>query len=151
MKVSKATAYALHAMMYMVRHRTQLPVTAESIAKAEGIPCGYLSKILQQLARAGFLKGVRKNKRGYEFARPPEEISVLELVEVVEGGPTFSNCLFKHCECGGTTDSCHIYAQWFEAMEKMRKLLGETNLVAATWNHPEHRFVDSFAMGDSSK
>ena len=151
MKVSKATAYALHAMMYMVRHRTQLPVTAESIAKAEGIPCGYLSKILQQLAGAGFLKGVRKSKRGYAFARPPEEISVLELVDLVEGGPKFRDCLFRHCECAGTTENCPIYAQWFEAMSAMRKLLQETNLVTATWDHPEHRFDEPFTRDNSSK
>ncbi len=54
MKVSKASAYGLHALMYMVRHLTQLPATVETMAQAEGIPTGYLGRILQQLARAGW-------------------------------------------------------------------------------------------------
>ncbi len=56
MKISKATAYSLHAMMYMVRHVTQLPATTNTIAKAEGIPVGYLAKIFQKLVKAGLVK-----------------------------------------------------------------------------------------------
>ncbi len=140
MKVSKAAAYAMHALMYMVRHITQLPVTTAVIAKAEGIPPGYLAKIFQQLVRARFVRAVRGKKRGYVFARPPEEISLLELFEVIEHGPLFDDCLLKHCRCGGTLDNCCIYAQWHGATRKINKLLEETSVVTAAWNHPEHRF-----------
>ena len=149
MKVSKATAYALHAMMHMVRHRTQLPVAASSIAKAEGIPGAYLAKILQQLAKAGFLRSVRKHKRGYEFARPPETISLLELIEVMEGELELTDCLFNHCNCGGTPENCLIYAQWLEATKQMRKLLADTSIVASTWSHPEHRFDSAGTLDDA--
>ncbi len=150
MKVTKATAYALHAMMHMVRHRTQLPVTTSEIAKAEGIPSGYLSKIFQKLTKAGLVKAVRGKKRGYVFVRQPEEVSMLELFEVMEGGPLFSDCLLRHCDCGGTTKNCHIYAKWITATNKINQLLQETDLVAASWNHPEHRF-NSLPESETSK
>ncbi len=140
MKVTKATPYALHALMYMVRHRTQLPVTTSTIAKAEGIPAGYLSKIFQRLVKARFVRSVRGQKRGYVFARPPEEISLLELLEFIEGGPLFDDCLLRHCECGGTPENCRIYAQWVSATRKINRLFAETSIVTAAWNHPEHRF-----------
>ncbi len=140
MKISHATAYALHAVMYMVRHITQLPVTTGTIAKAEGIPAGYLAKIFRRLVKARLVKSVRGRKRGYVFARTPEEISLLELFEVVEGGPLFEDCLLRHCECGGTSENCCIYAQWVSATRKINKLLEETSLASAAWNHPEHRF-----------
>ena len=140
MKVSQATAYALHAMMYMVRHITQLPATTGTIAKAEGIPAGYLAKIFRRLVKARLVKSVRGRKRGYVFARPPEEISLLELFEVVEGGPLFEDCLLRHCDCGGTPENCCIYAQWISATRKINKLLEETSVANAAWNHPEHRF-----------
>lgn len=140
MKVSKATAYALHALMYMVRHITQLPATTNTIAKAEGIPPGYLAKIFQQLVKAGFVKAVRSGSRGYVFAKSPEEISLLELFELIEGEPLFDDCLLRHCECGGTPDNCCIYAKWVSATKKINQLLAETSLVTAAWNHPEHRF-----------
>jgi Rrf2 family protein len=140
MKVNQAVGYALHALMYMVRHTTQLPVTTSTIAKAEGIPPGYLSKIFQRLVKARFVRSVKGRKRGYVFAKPPEEINLLELFEVIEGGPLFDDCFLKHCECGGTPENCYIYARWFSATRKINQLLAETSVVTAAWNHPQHRF-----------
>jgi Rrf2 family protein len=140
MKISQAGAYALHALMYMVRHITQLPVTTATIAKAEGIPSGYLAKVFQRLVKARIVRSVRGRRRGYVFARPPEEINLLELFEIIEGGPLFAECLLKHCECGGTPDNCRIYAHWLSATKRINQLLAETSLVEAAWNHPEHRF-----------
>ncbi len=140
MKISQATGYALHAMIYMVRHITQLPVTTSTIAKAEGIPPGYLAKIFQRLVKAHLVRSVRGQKRGYVFARPPEEINLLELFEIIEGGPLFEDCLLRHCECGGTPENCDIYAQWFSATRKINQLLAETSVATIAWNHPQHRF-----------
>ncbi|MFB0552786.1 MAG: Rrf2 family transcriptional regulator [Phycisphaerae bacterium] len=140
MKVTKATAYALHALMYMVRHITQLPVTTDTIAKGEGIPPGYLAKIFQRLTKARLVKGVKGRKRGHVFARPPEEISLLEIIEVIEGKSLFDDCPLNHCECGGTPENCCIFAQWVRATKKINELFEETSLASVAWNHPEHRF-----------
>jgi Rrf2 family protein len=140
MKVSKASAYSLHALMYMVRHSTQLPATTNTIAKAEGIPPGYLAKIFQQLVKAGHVKAVKGKNKGYIFAKSPEEISLLELLEVIEGQSLFDDCLLRHCECAGTPENCCIFAKWLNATKKIKQLFAETSLVTATWNHPEHRF-----------
>jgi Rrf2 family protein len=140
MKISQASAYAMHALMYMVRHVTQLPATSRTIAKAEGIPPGYLSKVLQQLVKASFIRSVRGQERGYVFARPPEEISLLQLVEAIEGQPMFDDCPLRHCDCGGTPQNCRIFSQWVSATDKLKELLEETTIAAAAWTHPEHRF-----------
>ena len=141
MKVKKSTAYALHALMYMARHSTQLPATTAMIAKAEGIPSNYLAKIFQQLAKARFVKAIRGRKRGYIFARPPEEITLLELFEAIEGGPLFDDCFLKHCECGGTPETCRIFSIWTDATREIKKELKDTSVAAATWSHPAHRFL----------
>lgn len=140
MKISQAAAYALHAAMYMVRHITQLPATTATIAKAEGIPPGYLAKIFQRLAKARIVRSVKGHKRGYVFARPPQEISLLELFEVMEDGPLFGDCLLRHCECSGMPENCCIYAHWISATKQINKLLSETSVAEAAWNHPQHRF-----------
>jgi Rrf2 family protein len=141
MKVKKSAAYALHALMYMVRHSTQLPATTAMIAKAEGIPSNYLAKIFQQLVKAHFVKAVKGKNRGYVFARAPEEISLLELFEVMEGSPLFDDCFLRHCECGGTEENCRIFSVWVNATKQVKDILEETTVAAATWNHPEHRFL----------
>jgi len=140
MKVSRTSAYGLHALMYMVRHTTQLPATAETIAKAEGIPRESLTKTFQGLTRAGFIQFVRGARSGYVFVRPPSEITLLELFETLDGEPLFDDCPLRHCECGGTPENCCIFARWVSATKRIKQLFEETSIVTAAWNHPEHLF-----------
>ena len=139
MKIKKSSAYALHALMYMVRHSTQLPATTAIIAKAEGIPPDYLAKIFQKLVKTHFIKAVKN--RGYIFAKSPKEISLLELFEAIEGSPLFDDCFLRHCECGGTKENCRIFSVWANATKRIKELLEETTVATAAWNHPEHRFL----------
>ncbi len=150
MKVKQATAYALHAMMYMVRHMTQLPATVETIARAEGIPSKYLAKIFRQLAGAGLITAASHRRKGYIFARDPEDISILELFEVIEGGPLFEDCFMRHCQCGGTHENCGIYSAWHKAMSQVADYLAETNLVTAAWTHPPHSFDELPSDSDTT-
>ena len=130
----------------MVRHITQLPVTTNTIAKGEGIPPGYLAKIFQKLTKAQIIKGFKGRKKGYTFARPPEGISLLEVINVIEDGPLFDDCPIRHCQCGGTPQNCHIYSQWINATRKINDLFEQTSLAAVAWNHPDHRF---YSLPDS--
>ncbi len=141
MKVTISAAYALHALMYMVRHSTQLPATTNTIAKAEGIPAAYLGKIFQKLVKGRFVRAMKGRNKGYVFARPPEEISLLELFESMEGGSLFDDCFLRHCECGGTPENCRIFSIWANATIRIKKSLEETSVATAAWNHPEHRFL----------
>lgn len=149
MKLSQTTAYGLHALMYMARHVTQLPETAETIAKAEGIPLRDLAKVLQRLAQAGFIQTVQGDRRGYVFARSPERISLLELFETIEGGPLLEGCPLEHHRCGGTPESCYILRQWAGATAAVRERLAQTSVDAAAWNHPDHRFGVQPKTGDT--
>jgi len=142
MKIKRSSAYALHALMYMTRYGTQLPVPVETIAKAEGIPLDCLVKVLQQLDKAHFLKATRGRKSGFIFARPPEEINLLELFESIDGSPLFDDCPFRHCECAGTKENCRIFSVWINATRRIKELLEETTVAEAARNHPEHRFLN---------
>jgi DNA-binding IscR family transcriptional regulator len=91
--------------------------------------------------KANFVKAVTGRKKGYIFVRSPEEINLLELFEIIEGGPLFDDCFLKHCECGGTLENCCIFAIWHNTTRQINKLLKETTIAAATWSHPQHRFL----------
>jgi Rrf2 family protein len=119
---------------------TQLPVTCKTVAAAEGMPQEYLAKVLQRLVKAGFIKAAKGPKRGYVFAVPPEEIHLSSLFASTEDEPLFGDCPLRYCVCGGTSENCHIYAQWLVATREFRRLLEETSVAAAAWHHPEHRF-----------
>lgn len=149
MKLKKATSYALHALMYMTRHLTQLPVNLETISKAEGIPQSYLSRIFKKLITAGIVELSKQKGKGYNFVNPPGSTNLLELFEMMEGGGMFEDCFMKHCKCGGTPENCYIYAAWKRSTNEMAVLLKKTSLVDAAWNHPEHRFNELPMRGGS--
>lgn len=138
MKTKRMTSYALHAVAYMSKHITQLPVTAEVIAKFEGISPGYMSKIFKRLCETNILRH-DEGGGGYVFARDPHEISMLELLEAMEGYAMFDECFMKHCDCKGTTKNCSIFACWQQSTRQIKKHLSETSIDQAAWHHPEHK------------
>ncbi|MDH4203212.1 MAG: Rrf2 family transcriptional regulator [Phycisphaerae bacterium] len=140
MKIKQANSYAMHALMYMVRHITQGPVTIWTIAKAENIPYRQLVSIFKLLTNAGIVKPADSGKSGYVFARPPGKVSLLELFQLVEGEPVFDECFMKHCDCQATADSCEIYATWKKATASVERQLSEITIESVAWGHPEHYF-----------
>ena len=85
MKISRSTGYALVAVGYVAQHYRDGAVLAARISKQYGIPLEYLLKILQQLVRANVLRSKRGPRGGFFLARPAEGISLLEIIEAVDG------------------------------------------------------------------
>jgi len=138
MRVTRATDYALHALMYMVRHMTLLPLSNKVIARSEGIPAEYLAKALNRLSKAGIVTAQGGRNKGYTLARPPVEINLLEIVEAIEGEPLFAECFLKTDECDATASTCPIFGCWKEATDKVREFLFKTSLADVAWNHPDY-------------
>jgi len=85
MKISRSIGYALVAAGYVAMNCGDRAVLSSAIAKEYGIPLEYLLKILQQLVRGGVLRSKRGPRGGFTLARPAEEISILEVIESVDG------------------------------------------------------------------
>ena len=85
MKVSRSTGYAILAAGYMVKHQKEPIILSQRIAKEYNIPLEYLLKILQQLVRANVLNSKRGPRGGFSLARSPREITMLEIIEAVDG------------------------------------------------------------------
>jgi Rrf2 family protein len=85
MRISRSTCYALIAVGYIAENYRQGAVLASKISKDYGIPLEYLLKILQQLVRANILRSKRGPRGGFFLARPAESITLLEIVESVDG------------------------------------------------------------------
>jgi Rrf2 family protein len=85
MKLSASCAYALHALAFLARHEGGGVVPSHVIAAAAGVPERFLLKLLKRLASAGVLVSVRGVHGGYQLARPAGRISLLDVVEAVDG------------------------------------------------------------------
>ena len=90
MKVSRSTEYALLAIGYVAQNKDQTNVLSHSIAKKYNIPLEYLLKIMQQLVRGNVLRSKRGPRGGFKLAKTAKKITMLEIIEAVEG-PMVSN------------------------------------------------------------
>jgi Rrf2 family protein len=85
MRISRSTGYALVAVGYVAQNYKDGAVLAARISREYNIPLEYLLKILQQLVRANVLRSKRGPRGGFFLARPAEEITMLQIIEAVEG------------------------------------------------------------------
>ena len=85
MKLTRASNYALHAVAFMAAQKHDRPVASHAIAQARVIPSRFLLKVLQPLVSARILLSVRGPHGGYRLARPASEISLLDILEAVDG------------------------------------------------------------------
>jgi Rrf2 family protein len=83
--ITSKSPYALSALVELARKGGSAPVPIGEIAKRRDIPVQFLEGLFATLRRAGILQSQRGVRGGYSFARPPEQITVLEVVELLEG------------------------------------------------------------------
>ena len=83
--ISSKSPYAVRALSELARTGGAGPVPIGEIARRREIPVQFLEGLFATLRRAGILQSQRGVKGGYSFARPPEELTVLEIVEALEG------------------------------------------------------------------
>ena len=88
MRISRSTGYALLAVAYIAKHKEKPIILSQTISKEYNIPLEYLLKILQQLVRANVLRSKRGPRGGFSLSKPAKKISMLEIIEAVDGPMT---------------------------------------------------------------
>ncbi len=83
--ITSKSPYAVRALVELHRHGDGGPVPIAELARRGDIPVQFLEQLFATLRRAGLLRSQRGVKGGYSFARPAEEIAVLEVVELLDG------------------------------------------------------------------
>ena len=114
--ITTKSPYAVRALAELGRRGGESPVPIGEIAKARDIPVQFLEGLFATLRRGGDRQSQRGVKGGYRFARPPAEVTVLEVVELLEGD------LGAEAEASGPV--------WVEAVEAVRSVLRATTIEA---------------------
>jgi Rrf2 family protein len=112
--ITSKSPYAVRALAELARRGGASPVPIGEIARTRDIPSQFLEGLFATLRRAGILHSQRGVKGGYTFARPPSEVTVLEVVELLVG------------ELG--TDAAASGQVWTDAVEAARGVLGATTI-----------------------
>ncbi len=85
MRLTRASSYALHAVVFMATQKQGKPIPSHIVAQARGIPERFLLKVLKPLVSARVLVSVKGPNGGYRLSRPASAVTMLEIVEAVDG------------------------------------------------------------------
>jgi Rrf2 family transcriptional regulator, cysteine metabolism repressor len=99
MKISTKIRYGTRAMLELASRYGEGPVELKEIAKKESISVKYLEQVIIPLRTGGLVKSVRGSKGGYSLAKPPSEVSLKDVFEILEGPLNLVDCLKDSRAC----------------------------------------------------
>lgn len=108
---SRSAEYAIRAFVHMAMLPAGEYAMVKQIAAEEEIPAHFLAKILQGLARDGFLRSSKGPRGGFRLNQPAEDISMYKIVEAVDGAARFERCIGGSPECGEQA-ACGMHDSW---------------------------------------
>jgi Rrf2 family iron-sulfur cluster assembly transcriptional regulator len=118
MKLSTKTRYGTRMILEMAQNYGQGAIQLGEIANRQNISLKYLEQIIRPLKQAGYIKSFRGAKGGHILSKAPEDITVGEIVAVLEGGDTLIHCDKDPEDCE-RVESCLTRYLWMEAAAAM--------------------------------
>ncbi|MFZ5448878.1 MAG: RrF2 family transcriptional regulator [Thermodesulfobacteriota bacterium] len=127
MKLSTRSRYGTRLMLDMALHYNEGPIQLGEIAKRQNVSVKYLEQIIIPLKKARLIDSVRGSKGGHILTKPPEEITVGEVVALLENGTSLVECVENAAVCG-RADTCPTRLLWKEASAAMFERLEAVTL-----------------------
>ena len=127
MLYSRSAEYALRAVVHLAALAPGECALVKTIAAETGIPSHFLAKILQELARDGFLKSSKGPGGGFRLGQSADEISMLRIVEAVDGAGRFERCIGGSPECNDRA-VCAMHDSWKALRSRIIEYLGGTSV-----------------------
>lgn len=129
--LSKASKYAIRALVYMSTIENNPLMNIHQIADKLDIPEQFLGKILQLLAKRKVLYSQKGINGGFKFLKQPSEITFLEVVEIIDGLESFDNCLLgmKFCKLNPeVANQCYFHDKLDPLLLQLKNILSETTI-----------------------
>lgn len=126
MQITRQADYAVRAVLYLSRMGNNQRAATSTVAQEQNIPPSFLAKIISQLSIAGLLHTSRGARGGVTLAREPKEITLLEVIEAIDGPIQLNECVGENATCTFDHD-CPLRPVWCEAQEELVSRLKGTN------------------------
>ena len=134
MQITRQADYAVRAVLHLAQMKDGERAATSMVAKDQRIPPSFLAKIISQLSIAGLLHTSRGARGGVTLARQPKDITLLEVVEAIDGPIQLNECVTDAGACA-FDGNCPIRSVWCEAQDELVTRLKSTNfaqLIAQT-------------------
>ena len=126
MKLSAAAELAVRGILVLAEEHGHGPVTLDTVCARRDLPKQYLVKIFASLSKADLITPIRGKKGGYLLSRGPKDISVLDVIEAVEGPLALNLCQHELPKCDAV--DCRIRPVWARLQTVVRTELGSLSL-----------------------
>lgn len=126
MQITRQADYAIQAVWYISKLGSNQRAATRQIAQEQHIPASFLAKIISQLSIAGLLQTSRGARGGVMLAKHPEEISLLEVVEAIDGPIMLNECVHDEAACN-FGPVCPLRTVWCNAQDDLVARLKGTN------------------------
>ena len=127
MKISTRGRYGLRILIDLANHDNSKPRLIRDISQAQQISEKYISRLVIDLRRAGLIRSVRGVKGGFHLAKKPEDITLLEVIEVMEGPVSVVECVNTAQKCNRNS-RCGARAIWKKLNDNIRCIMQEITL-----------------------
>lgn len=126
MEITRQADYAVRAVLHVARLADGTRAPTSAIAQEQGIPLPFLAKIISQLAVAGIVDAMRGASGGVRLARSPSDITMLDVIQVIDGPVALNRCVNGTDACP-YTPSCPMHEVWCDAQADLVKRLSSTS------------------------
>ena len=126
MQITRQADYATRAILYLAGMSKGERVATSLVAREQKIPPSFLAKIISQLSVAGLLRTSRGARGGVTLAREPKDITLLEVIEAIDGPIQLNVCVEWECVCS-FEGNCPVQLIWCDAQNELVKKLKNTN------------------------
>jgi len=126
MQITRQADYALRAVMYLAQMNSHQRAATSQIAEEQHIPPSFLAKIISQLSIAGLIHTSRGARGGVTLARPADEISILEVIEAIDGPIALNECTHSPDACPFGED-CPMKPLWCDTQAELVNRLGSSH------------------------
>ena len=137
LRISKLTDYGTMILVHLAVHSGRLNSAQHDVASGTRLALPTVQKLLKLLAESELVHSVRGAEGGYELTRPPASISAAEILDVLEGPLSITECSTKDGNCE-LEDGCPVGGAWQKINRGIRGALGEITL--AELAHPPREF-----------
>lgn len=127
MKISTKGRYGLRILMDLAIHQSEKPRLIRDIAKSQQISEKYISRLVIALRKAGLIRSVRGVNGGFYLAKKPEDITLLNVIEVMEGPLSIVDCVAAPKRCA-LHENCAPREIWSKLNDDIRGLMREITL-----------------------
>ncbi len=127
MKISTKGRYGLRILLDLALYAKNAPRQMKDIAQSQQISEKYISRLILNLNNAGLITSLRGVKGGLQLAKPPKEITLLEIIEAMEGSVSVVECVLDKTFCKKSED-CSACKTWTSLNKKIKKQMQEFTL-----------------------